>query len=77
MKICVKFFASLADKLQKDETILEISGTSSVDDIWDKATQKYKLDENILVAVDGEYAKFDDIITKDCEVAFFPPVSGG
>ena len=33
--------------------------------------------KRVLVAVDQEHAHYDDEITNDSEVAFFPPVTGG
>ena len=75
MSIQVKFFASLREKIGISET--EIDTVSTASDAWNIATNNAKCPSNVLVAINLEYAKFDDAINEGDEVAFFPPVTGG
>lgn len=75
MTIHVKFFASLKDKLNLEDTTVEQANT--VGQAWDIATDNADRPSNVLVAINLEYAQFDDTIKAGDEVAFFPPVTGG
>lgn len=76
MSITVKFFASIREKLGKEQDIVESKGIASVADVWNRATQ-ISLPANTLVAVNMEYARPDQPVRDGDEVAFFPPVTGG
>lgn len=77
MSIKVQYFASLKESIGKSED--EISGKKnlSVKDVWDLANQGQELPENILAAVNMNYAELNDKVNDGDEVAFFPPVTGG
>jgi molybdopterin synthase sulfur carrier subunit len=75
MVIHVKFFASLKEKLKLDDTKVEQAATAG--EAWDIATDKAERPHNVLVAINLEYAQFEDAIKEGDEVAFFPPVTGG
>ena len=75
MVIHVKFFASLKDKLKLDDTTVEQAKTAG--EAWNIATNNADWPDNVLVAINLEYAQFDDVIKEGDEVAFFPPVTGG
>lgn len=75
MSIQVKFFASLREKVGMSET--KVNNASTASDAWDLATNNSGYPDNMLVAINLEYANFDDAITDGDEVAFFPPVTGG
>ena len=75
MTIHVKFFASLKDKLKIDDTTIEQAKTAG--EAWDITTHNTKRPDNVLVAINLEYAQFEDAIKAGDEVAFFPPVTGG
>ncbi|MDG1688538.1 MAG: MoaD/ThiS family protein [Gammaproteobacteria bacterium] len=75
MTIHVKFFASLKDKLNLEDTTVEQANTAG--QAWDIATDNADRPSNVLVAINLEYAQFDDTIKAGDEVAFFPPVTGG
>ncbi len=77
IKIC--YFASLKESLEKSED--EISGFEneplSAKKVWQMANPNKQLPENILVAINMEYAELDDQVQDGDEIAFFPPVTGG
>jgi len=75
MTIQVKFFASLREQVGFSETTIESAKT--VAEVWDSVTQQAERPDNILVAVNLDYASFDSLIKAGDEVAFFPPVTGG
>ena len=75
MTIHVKFFASLKDRLKLQDTTIEQASTAG--QAWDIATDNADRPSNVLVAINLEYAQFDDTIKAGYEVAFFPPVTGG
>ncbi len=75
MTIQVKFFASLKEQLQLADT--EIEHAQTVEDVWNTVTDKADRPDNIIVAVNLEYAQFDSPVNTGDEVAFFPPVTGG
>ena len=76
MSITVRFFASIRERLGKDQDHVECQGISTVLDVWDKCTQT-PFPENVLAAVNMEYVKPDRPVRDGDEVAFFPPVTGG
>ena len=75
MSIQVKFFASLREKVGMSET--KVNNAATANDAWNLATSNSKYPDNMLIAINLEYANFDDVITDGDEVAFFPPVTGG
>lgn len=83
MAISIKFFASLREKMGKDETSIDCQGDLSVADIWSKIIASEGLDsedlaaDNLLCSINLEYAKWDSIVKDGDEVAFFPKVTGG
>lgn len=81
----ILYFAWIREKIgANSETILLPDNISKVQDLllWlqgssDKHALALKDLSNIKVAVNQEYAKLDDPISNDDEVALFPPVTGG
>jgi molybdopterin synthase sulfur carrier subunit len=76
MSITVRFFASIREKLGKEQDIIESKGIACAADVWSKST-RVPLPPNTLVAVNMEYARPDQPVRDGDEVAFFPPVTGG
>lgn len=77
MSIQVHFFASLSERLGLSEASVEAPTSMTAVDVWNAATGEAELAENILIAVNKEYAKPDAAVVDGDEVAFFPPVTGG
>lgn len=75
MSIQVKFFASLREKIGVKDTMIDTA--TSAGDAWDKTTNHAERPDNVLVAINLEYAQFDSPVKDGDEVAFFPPVTGG
>jgi molybdopterin synthase sulfur carrier subunit len=78
-RVTVLYFASLRDAAGvASETV-----DSSDDDLRAlyetlRARHGFALPvERLRVAIDGEFARWDDLLRPDIEVAFIPPVSGG
>lgn len=76
MSITVRFFASIRERLGKEQDIIESKGITCAADVWNRAA-KIPLPANTLVAVNMEYARPDQPVRDGDEVAFFPPVTGG
>lgn len=76
MTITVRFFASIREKLGKDQDIIDSKGITCATDVWNRSAQ-IPLPVNTLVAVNMEYARPDQPVRDGDEVAFFPPVTGG
>lgn len=76
MSITVRFFASVRERLGKAQEIIESAGINNVADVWKQSAQT-ALPDNLLAAVNMEYARPDHPVRDGDEVAFFPPVTGG
>ena len=77
MTITVKFFASLRERVGRDEASLDASGVSTAQEVWAATSNGLAMPANTLVAVNMEYAGADATVQDGDEVAFFPPVTGG
>lgn len=77
MSIKVRYFASLKDSLGRSEDHLNSTRPYSVREVWQGVNATQALPDNVLVAVNMDYANLDDVVEDGDEVAFFPPVTGG
>ncbi len=77
MSITVKFFASLRETIGKADVSLNTDNIATAADAWQIATDKHELIDNMLVAINMEYANLDETVKDGDEIAFFPPVTGG
>ena len=77
MAITAKFFASLRESLELDDSAIQVSEATTVADVWRQATQGAQMPPNTLMAVNMEYVSEDHRVKDGDEVAFFPPVTGG
>ena len=81
--ITVKFFASLKAIAEKEEEIIEVQSSISMDqlsDIISKTSPKMAdiiRDNKIMVSVNQEMVDANTVIHDGDEVAFLPPFSGG
>jgi molybdopterin converting factor subunit 1 len=81
MKIEVRYFASLADRLEKGRETVELEDGATVGDLWESLVERYPqladLPYRPMAACDMAYTKYDRRLDGVREVAFLPPVSGG
>ncbi|MFO1418821.1 MAG: MoaD/ThiS family protein [Methylotetracoccus sp.] len=77
MSIRVRYFASLRETMGRVEESLSPEGLNSVADVWKAVSEGRPLPEQILCAVNMDYADPETAIHDGDEVAFFPPVTGG
>jgi len=80
MRISVRFFASVRQITGVDSEELEVVEGLTVGTFIEDMKRRYQaLDDKmkLLVAINGEYADPDTVLSESDEVALFPPVSGG
>ncbi len=81
MLVTVKFLASYAEEIGKDEVDLMLPPSSTVADLLDQLRGNFprwgKMVEQPLVARNLEYVRAEQVLEDGDEVAVFPPVSGG
>ena len=77
MSIKVRYFASLVERVGQSESDLAFTQSITVRDVWQVDTLGMPIPENILAAVNMDYADLDHQVQDGDEVAFFPPVTGG
>jgi sulfur-carrier protein len=77
MSIKVRYFASLGERVGRSDSDLEFTQEMTVGDVWLLDTLETSMPENMLAAVNMEYAELDFPVQDGDEVAFFPPVTGG
>ena len=77
MSIQIRYFASLKESVGRAEQQISIENAATIKEVWSKANPDRELPDNILAAINMDYAKLDAIVTDGDEVAFFPPVTGG
>ena len=76
----ILYFASLKENLKTNHDEMEFDSPVTISLIKQKLIEKYgeqHFPNNILCAVNHEMVTPDTIVTKEDEVAFFPPVTGG
>ena len=77
MTLTVKFFASLRESVGCREVEVDSAHAATVEDAWRLATGGRPVPDNVVVAVNLEYAQSGAPVRAGDEVAFFPPVTGG
>ena len=76
----ILYFASLKENLKTNHDVMNFDSPVTISLIKQKLIKKHgeeHFPNNILSAVNHEIATTDKIVTKEDEVAFFPPVTGG
>ena len=74
--INVRYFASLRERLGRNEEQVQLAGIVTVADVWRRVANG-PMPANTLIAINQEYAGPDSPVKAGDEVAFFPPVTGG
>jgi molybdopterin synthase sulfur carrier subunit len=77
MTIHVRYFASLRERLGRAEEDLVPEGITTVADVWKAVCEGMPVPDQVLCAVNLEYATPETPVHDGDEVAFFPPVTGG
>lgn len=81
MRITLRFFASLREKLKRSEEEREVPPGATVRTVWEMLTQENPelsvMEKAMSFAVAHEYVDKDYPLQDNDELAFIPPVSGG
>jgi molybdopterin converting factor subunit 1 len=80
MTVRVLLFASYADALGSSELELDLPPGARVRDVVSKVKSLVagkRVPDKPLIAVNQKYARDDQLVTADDEVAIIPPVAGG
>ncbi len=81
MKVKVKFFAILRERVGAGEITKEIREGSTVGDLWEALKRDFPklapVETRLLFAVNRDYVGSDYLLKERDEVVFVPPVSGG
>jgi sulfur-carrier protein len=77
MSIKVRYFASLKERLGRSEELISAKDVNTVQDVWTISNPSQPIQDNILAAINMDYADLDTPVKDGDEVAFFPPVNGG
>lgn len=80
MNITVLYFASLADKAKKGQEILSLEPNMTLPNLYAQLQSEHGFDldsSQVRVAINDEFAGWQDTITDGDKVAFIPPVAGG
>lgn len=76
MRITVRYFASLREKIGKEMEMVELSDSLSIEELW-LFMHHESLPKNILTALNQTHVPKTQFIQDGDEVAFFPPITGG
>jgi molybdopterin converting factor subunit 1 len=81
MKVKVKFFAALRERVGASEVTKEIGEGSTVGELWEALQRDYPklvpVNTTLLYAVNRDYVSTSRVLQDEDEVVFVPPVSGG
>ena len=81
MKIKVKLFAVARQAVNQDSLEIKLTDGATITELKTELVNQFpqfeSMREHLLVAVDAEYAKEDQVLLSGSEVALIPPVSGG
>lgn len=81
MKVRVQLFAALRDELGSSCVTVDITAPGTVGQLRQTLLRQYpalgRWARQLTFAVDRQYAREEDAVTPDSDVACFPPVSGG
>ncbi len=78
MKVTVRYFASMRDRMGRADEVVTIEGDeSTVAGLWGKVSEGKSMPPSTLIAVNMAYTDAAAAIKDGDEIAFFPPVTGG
>lgn len=77
----ILLFGAAADRAGTRQTQLDLEDAATLDDLWPLLEERHPalspMRDTLAFAVNGEYARGEDIVSPGDEVAVLPPVSGG
>lgn len=79
MQVTILYFAALRDAAGRASEVLETDATD-LRALYDEVQTRHQLPfpaRQLRVAVDGDFARWEDVPCDGAEIAFIPPVSGG
>ena len=81
MRVRVKFFAALRERVGTSEITKEVVAGCTVGNLWETLQREYPrlapVNIRLLYAVNKDYVGTDHVLKNMDEVVFVPPVSGG
>ena len=81
LRVRLRFFASLRERLRRSEAECTLADGSSVQDLWAALCAEYpqlvELGPSVSFAVNQEYVNREHRLSNNDEVALITPVSGG
>ena len=81
MKVKIKFFALIREKIGIKEIDMEIKEGATLGMLFDKLKKNYPVLKDssnyLLFSVNKEYASLNSVLNEGDEIALIPPVSGG
>jgi len=81
MKVRLRFFASLRERLRRSEGECTLPAEATVGDLWNTLCGEFpqltELGASVSFAVNQEYVDRQHRLAENDEVALIPPVSGG
>lgn len=81
MKLTVRFFATLKDRVGTSTVPIHVPASASVETLLSTLGKQYPALETSLntaiVAINQKYTDPDQILNSGDEIVLFPPVSGG
>ena len=79
--VTVLLFGAAADRAGTRQTELDVESAATLDDLWPLLEERHPalspMRDTLAFAVNGEYARGEDLVSPGDEVAVLPPVSGG
>lgn len=77
----VLLFGAAADRAGTRKVQLDVEQTTTLAEVWPLLVGRYpalsSMRDTLAFAVNGEYARMDEPVGPDDEVAVLPPISGG
>ena len=81
MRIRLRYFASLRERLRRSEETVEVPAGATVATVWEMLKKAHPeltvMDRSVAFAVAHEYVDKAHPLQDNDELAFIPPVSGG
>ncbi|MHA1286748.1 MAG: MoaD/ThiS family protein [Candidatus Thorarchaeota archaeon] len=75
MKISVRLYGELKERIEDDKTILELAPNSDIHRIL--SLLNLQLEEVVITLVNGKAKSLDYILENDDRIDIFPPLKGG